>query len=351
MPSSDPKQDEPAAFPGLGSKTMRRVILIVLLVVGTYLLLPRLVGVSEPIDALRHAHPTWILFAIVLQAVAAAAIALAINEALLPFGRGVSLVYALDVTLASNFVSMFIPSAGLSGLAARARYLTDKGVCLDATLLSYIVEIAGQGMAIVVLVALAYVEFALVGETAPLWVLILLAVSVVAGLAALSVVLSESQSGDWRHALIDGVNRLLIRAGRRPLETSHLWERIDGVRCAVMELRGPRLWRVMVINLVRTAADIGSLACTFLAFGHPVALRLCTVNYGASSVLSYLSSAPGGLLVAEGSLSALFAQQGVPASVAVAAILSYRLYAFWLPRAAGLVSLIRLQRRARRPLW
>jgi len=181
--------------------------------------------------------------------------------------------------------------------------------------------------------------------------LLLLTGAVLAGLGVLSVLLSDPGPDDWRYALLDRVNKALLHQGKLHLASNELSTRLDRVRQAVHGLDAPHRWRVMGANLVRTGADILSLACTLSAFGYSLPLRLHTLNYGLSSVLSYLSSSPGGLLVAEGSLSALLARQGVPGSTAVAAVLTYRLLSFWMPRAVGLVSWIVLQRRSHRPLW
>jgi len=322
-----------------------------LLLLGTYLLLPRFAGLSNAFQAARQARPDWLLLALLMQVLAMAGTVQVVAAALPSFGQGLPFWYVLQVTMASNFATMFIPSAGLSGLAVRVHYLREKGVGVEATLLSYILEIIGQGIAITVLVAIAFVEFALVGEVAPWWILLLLTGAVLAGLGVLSVLLSDPGPDDWRYALLDRINKALLHQGKLHLASNELSTRLDRVRQAVHGLDAPHRWRVMGANLVRTGADILSLACTLSAFGYSLPLRLHTLNYGLSSVLSYLSSSPGGLLVAEGSLSALLARQGVPGSTAVAAVLTYRLLSFWMPRAVGLVSWIVLQRRSHRPLW
>ena len=342
---------EPAPFQRVGSTAPRRAILILLLLLGTYLLLPKFAGLSDAVHAARRAQPGWLFVAFLLQVLAIAGTAQVVAAALPSFGQAPSFFYVLQVTMASNFATMFIPSAGLSGLAVRVHYLREKGVHVEATLLSYILEIIGQGIAIAVLVVIATVQFALVGEVAPWGILLLLVGAVLAGLGVLSVLLSDPRPGDWRYALLDRVNKALVHQGRLNVASNELSTRLDRVRQAVHGLDAPHRWRVMVANLVRTGADILSLACTLTAFGYTLPLRLHTLNYGLSSLLGYLSSSPGGLLVAEGSLSALLARQGVPASTAVAAVLTYRLLSFWLPRAYGLVSWVLLQRQTHRALW
>ena len=53
---------------------------------------------------------------------------------------------------------------------------------------------------------------------------------------------------------------------------------------------------------------------------------------------------PGGLGGVEGGMVAAFVGFGVPASLAVVAVLGYRTFAFWLPTIPGVLSYLRLRR-------
>jgi hypothetical protein len=93
------------------------------------------------------------------------------------------------------------------------------------------------------------------------------------------------------------------------------------------------------------------LHMTLLAFGRTVPFHVIIISYSLSDVLGGLSSLPAGLLVTETSLTALLANAGVPLSEAVAATLTFRLIALWLPRAIGLGTWYNLDRHSDRPLW
>jgi uncharacterized protein (TIRG00374 family) len=86
-----------------------------------------------------------------------------------------------------------------------------------------------------------------------------------------------------------------------------------------------------------------------LAFGFEPRLAALLTGYGVTLALSGLAALPGGLGLAEVSAAVVFSGLGVPGAVAIAAALTYRLIAFWLLRAAGLVSwhLLEAQRAAR----
>ena len=75
---------------------------------------------------------------------------------------------------------------------------------------------------------------------------------------------------------------------------------------------------------------------------------LLIAGYGVPLLLGRSSFVPGGIAVVEVAMAALYGGLGVPANVAVVAVLTYRLISFWLPAAVGIPVAIALQsRRAR----
>jgi uncharacterized membrane protein YbhN (UPF0104 family) len=87
------------------------------------------------------------------------------------------------------------------------------------------------------------------------------------------------------------------------------------------------------------ATTITSLAVLIL--GGLIAVALL-VGYGSANLLNSLPElTPGWLGVFEAALSATYISLGVPAGIAVAVVLVYRLASFWLPVAAGVVPAVR----------
>jgi uncharacterized protein (TIRG00374 family) len=84
--------------------------------------------------------------------------------------------------------------------------------------------------------------------------------------------------------------------------------------------------------------DVASLGACFLAFNYFISFGVLLTGYGLMLLLSGLASLPGGLGMADLSLSVIYARLGAPGAVAVAAALSYRLIAWWLLRFIGFVS-------------
>jgi uncharacterized protein (TIRG00374 family) len=106
-----------------------------------------------------------------------------------------------------------------------------------------------------------------------------------------------------------------------------------------------------VSGIFRVVASALSLQMALKAFGETVPLWVTVSAFTVSDVLGYLSTLPGGLGVIDTSLMALLAGSGVSLEAATAATLTFRLLAFWLPRAAGVFAWFELQRHSARPLW
>jgi uncharacterized protein (TIRG00374 family) len=341
----------PSPFQSLGSTPRRRIVIILLLLAGTYLLLPRLAGAADALQMMRQGDGRYLLAASALQIVAILAAPYLVYQAAPAFGPALRFWDVLQVALASQFTTLFIPSAGLSGVALRVRYFGERNCPLETTLLTYALETLGFSIGIAIAVALALVSLTVSGHGAPWWILGLLLGTILLGVAILSTLLANAREGDWRHAVLEWVNRVLVKLGHLPLSMATIQQRLGQLRQAINALNTPLRLRLVLTGLARAAADILCLQMTLLAFGQVVPLHWTTIGYGLSNVLAYLSSLPGGLVVTEASLLAILAKQGVPVAMAVAATLTYRLFAFWMPRTLGVVSLWNLQRQSDRPVW
>jgi hypothetical protein len=92
--------------------------------------------------------------------------------------------------------------------------------------------------------------------------------------------------------------------------------------------------------------DIGVLAMSILALGGPVPWRSLLLIYTLAILIGSLGLTPGGLGLVEGTLCVGLVSAGLPAAVALSAVILYRLVSFWLVMLAGWAILLclRLQR-------
>jgi uncharacterized protein (TIRG00374 family) len=89
--------------------------------------------------------------------------------------------------------------------------------------------------------------------------------------------------------------------------------------------------------------NIGVLWACFHAFGDPPPFPVIIMAYFVG-FLGNLLPLPGGIGGVDGGMIAAFAAFGVPLSLAVPAVLGYRVFAFWLPTIPGAIAYFQLRR-------
>jgi uncharacterized protein (TIRG00374 family) len=113
------------------------------------------------------------------------------------------------------------------------------------------------------------------------------------------------------------------------------------MRFAFEKLRHPDLAMIGVVTW--WAFNIAVLYASFRAFGQapPVAVLVQAYFVG---MLANLLPLPGGIGVVDGGMIGAFVAFGVSPSLAVPAVLVYRLFAFWLPSIPGAIAYFQLRR-------
>ena len=137
---------------------------------------------------------------------------------------------------------------------------------------------------------------------------------------------------------------MLRRPVTEPRQTIRAWAQ----RLGSLQLP-PSGWLTATgLALANWLADAAVLAVSIRATGATVPWHDLLLVYGSGIAAQSLNITPGGLGVAEGSLSLALIATGLGASQALAAVLLYRLASFWLVALAGWLVVFRLRRPRRR---
>ena len=125
---------------------------------------------------------------------------------------------------------------------------------------------------------------------------------------------------------------------RPPLETSVVDDWVDRVRAGIrpMTAHHGALRSSVGFAVLWWGLDILCLFLAMLAFGYTVNLGSLLVAYSVAYTVATFVPTPGGLGTVEALLLALLTGFGVPASVSVVSVLTYRLINFWLPIPVGI---------------
>jgi uncharacterized protein (TIRG00374 family) len=138
-------------------------------------------------------------------------------------------------------------------------------------------------------------------------------------------------------------------AARRP-RTARVLRRLalgpasmrGGIRLAMRLTAHPD--RALAGAVTWWAFNIAILWASFHAFGEPPPLAVLVQAFFVG-MLANLLPLPGGIGGVDGGMIGALVAFKVDAGVAVLAVLSYRLFAFWLPTVPGVIAYFQLRRR------
>jgi uncharacterized membrane protein YbhN (UPF0104 family) len=304
-------------------------------------------AVAASLTVLAHLHWPWIPAALLLEAASMTAFALMLRRLLATGGASVGVRPMLATSLAANAVSVSVPLAG-PGLATAFtfRRFTRQGA--DAplagwSLLAGGVISAAAAALVVVAGGLTSGNILATAVTVPGGVLVVAAlVAAVAAVRRPRLRGALEQPAGW---LLRQGSRMLHRPVAEPGQIIGAWaQRLGALRLS------PAGWLAATgLALANWLADAAVLAVSIRATGGTVPWHDLLLVYGSGVAAQSLNLTPGGLGIAEGSLSLALVATGLTASQALAAVLLYRLASFWLVALVGWLILFRLRRpRARR---
>ncbi|WP_405166689.1 flippase-like domain-containing protein [Nocardia sp. NBC_01499] len=288
-------------------------------VVATYILLPQIGQLGQTIRTLGDAQWQWLAGALAMSAMTYATAALAVKGASprpLPFAR------TMNAQLATSFANLLMPY-GVGGTAVNERYLERCG-------LTRATAVATVALTVTAGVMLHLIELACAG----VW------------LGRTRLLLTAALPSGW--TLLIGFVAVMTALGvavvlmlRRPAWLTEIRTTL-GAMAGI--LRQPSRAAMLIGGQVGTnIAYIAALGFSVHAFGGHASVALVAVVFLGGAALGAASPTPSGLGVVEAALVTGLIVGGVPSAPAVAGVLAYRLATFWIPAAAGSISLKSLQ--------
>jgi uncharacterized membrane protein YbhN (UPF0104 family) len=289
-------------------------------VVALYLIGSQLSQV-DLLSVLREANWVWMLAALaatVLTYFGATFALLGFVAQRVPFWR----TYATQVAL--SFVRLVAPTA-VGNTAVNIRLLTRSGVPAPAAAASVA---ASQLAAFLVTVPLLLVLGLFTGRAATAGLapsgpaLIIVGLALIAAVALIFLTPFRTRVRRLWQAFIDrGLPRLL-----------------DVLQSPVKLAQG------VGGNLLTTLAYTAALDASLRALGGEASFAVLALVFLTGNTLGTAIPTPGGLGAVEAALVAGLGAAGVPASIAVPAVLLFRIVTFWLPLLPGWLAWTRLQR-------
>jgi uncharacterized protein (TIRG00374 family) len=333
-----------------------RTILFIVLgiaaaIVGLYVLLPKLVGVSDAFNKIGDAKWYWVVVAFGFVFVAFASYAAVFKavvgggpDAGIPPGR-LNLRASYEITMAGFAGSTFFSAAGAGGLIIIYWALRKAGM-----------EARRAACRMVALLVLLYAFYAL----ALIVFGILLRTGVLSG--------SNPTGGTIVPAAVAGVLFVLFvlialipgdferRIGeleQRPGRVARIARRVatipgtaaSGVRTAWDRLRDPETGLLAVGGgILYWGGNIGVLWASFHAYGVEVPFGVVVQGFFVGMAANVIPSPAAGAGPVDAGMIAAFLLFDIPKESVFPAVLTYRLIAFWLPTIPGIIAYFQLRR-------
>jgi glycosyltransferase 2 family protein len=314
-------------------RILRVAPIVLILGLLVHLLLPRLDTITDSLETLRSMAPWAIAMAILMESLSYVANGALLQSIVGIGGNRISLGRAAAIEIGAGSVALV--AAGALGFGAAVyKWTRDGGVSEETAMLVGWLPSMFDATALILFAIVSGIELLLFHRLSRLTVTALvLVVSVLSVVIAGTIVLLARS--DWMMATVAWASRLMKKV-RPGWDDSGLIHAAKGATEAWQRMRNGGWIRPACCSLMVLTFDLLCLRFAFLAAGQAVHISLLLAGYGVPLLLGRASFVPGGVAVIEVAMAALFGGLGVPANVAVVAVLTYRLLSFWLPALIGI---------------
>jgi len=324
-------------------------IFVVGVVLFFYLVLPRITGLQESWDKLRDGDPLWLVLAALFELLSFfgyitlfRAVCLRSGKDDFDGGSRIGWSESYQITMAGLAATRLFAAAGAGGVALTAWALRKSGLSrrvVAMRVVTFSVLLYGAFMISLLVLGMG-LHFGVFPGNAPFAVTLLPALFA-AFLLALATAMTfvpgdfERRFEHWAGEGKSRVRNIGHKLAKVPGALS------TGVRTAVkMTLRkdfgilGAFAWWFF---------DIAVLWASFHAFGESPQVAVLATAYFVGMIANVVPL-PGGVGGVEGGMIGALIAFGEPTGVAVVGVLTYRVFAFWLPTIPGIAAYVQLRK-------
>jgi uncharacterized protein (TIRG00374 family) len=329
--------------PPLVLKVGRYLPTLILMGLAVNLILPQLASV----EASLHVIKTMVLWAVLLAALGQVGSYLGagylISSVVSIVHQTIPVLKGAIITLAASSLGM-LAGGPFGNAAATYRWVRRYGVSAEGAGLAGILPTIFNNTTLTVLAVAGILHLLLTHSLSSVQFLAFLLIFTLLGLGFTAI--------NWGLKNREGFTLIVVRITAyfarflhktyTPAPTEALINRIF----AALEMLGNGGWqRPFFGAMIYTVFDMLTLYFFFIAAGYPVGPEILVVGYGLPLLLGKIAFLlPGGIGVVESTMAALYTGLGVPGSIAVVVVLSYRVFSFWIPTLIGFPIAFYLQR-------
>jgi uncharacterized protein (TIRG00374 family) len=324
------------------------VAVVLLIVVGIYVVFPKLVGLDDAVRKLDNAVWYWIVIAVgfnVLAFVAYVALFRGVVRGTRedPVQRRLDFNASYQITMAGLAATRIFSAAGAGGIVLTYWALRKAGMPRRRSacrMVAFMVLTYGVYLMALIVFGILLRTHVLPGD-APFGGTVVPAIvsSIVIAVFLLIALIPrdverriQKFAGGYRRT------RYLTRLAKGPATLA------TGVRTAIAYVRHPRRGALAVGGAVGFwAANIGVLWASFEAFGGDVPFAVLVQGFFVGMAANLIPSPFGGVGSVDAGMIGAFVLFGIDESIVFPAVLTYRVIAFWLPVPPGIVAFFQLR--------
>lgn len=336
---SEPHEDTPhrhgTTTPVPARRLLRSIVVVVVLGTLAYTVLLSAPGFDQAGQALGEIRPVALVAAVLVEAAALACQARVYGAAAAAVGPRLPYRDTLNVSLSALTASHLFPAGGAVGAAVAAHRLIAFGAP----------RAAGAAAA------------ALTGTLSVLTLALLLTFGLVVSWVAGGVSLPTLLAAIGLAAVLAGAAGAVLTIVRSPTRGNQLLDLLGRVlrrfrvdltawRASLAEVTesppsAASIARIMGWASIAWLADAAALWAVFAGLGYGLSPGTLLLGFSVEHVVVMIPISPGGLGLVEAGMAGAFTALGVPAGIAVTAVVGFRIVSYWLPVAVGVPVLLR----------
>ena len=342
----EPSTDEISFF------TRRRIaqtlVIVLLLIIGIYLLFPKLIGLESALGKLSEGDPKWIAVAIGFNVFAYLGFVTLFKGIVGGDVLPLKWVESYEITMAGLAAALLFSAGGAGGVALNYWALRRAGMGARRAacrMVAFLVFLYAVYISAVIVFGVLLRTGVLHGD-APVELTVIPAA--IAGIVVALGLLITLVPGDLQRRLED--IRSVGRMGRLAHRLAPVPETAArGIRTAIEIVRHPgHGWIAIAGAIGYWAANVGILWASFKAYGIEVPLGVVVQGFFVGLAANLFPFAPAGVGAVDAGMIGAFVLFGLPGDEVFAAVLTYRLNAFWLPIPFGVVAFFQLRHTVQR---
>lgn len=329
--------------PPLVLKVGRYLPTLILMGLAVNLILPQLASVEASLYVIKTMVPWAVLLAALGQGVSYLGAGYLINSVVAKVNQTIPILKGVIITLAAASIGM-LAGGPFGNAAVTYRWVRKYGVSAEGAGLAGILPTIFNNMILTVLAVAGMLHLLLVHRLSSVQFFAFLLILTLLGLGFAAIRWGIRNKAGFTLIIvrITAYFARLLHKTYTPAPTETSVSRIF----AALEMLGNGGWqRPLLGTLIYTGFDMLTLYFFFIAAGYPVGPEILIVGYGLPLLLGKMAFLlPGGIGVVESTMAALYTGLGVPGSITVVVVLSYRVFSFWIPTMIGFPIAFYLQR-------